>query len=71
MIATPFVQGRLRNEPVSITAETECAHCAEPMILHVDHEMNITVDPPEADPLVFSPDVALWETTAPSIVDDF
>ncbi len=65
------MQGRLRNEPISITAETECAHCGEAMTLHVDHEMNITVDPPGAEPLVFSPDVAIWDITAPSIVDDF
>ena len=56
---------------MSITVDTECAHCAETMTLHVDSEMNVTVDTADADPLVFSPDVDVWGTEAPSIVDDF
>lgn len=65
------MQGRLRGEPVSITVETECAHCFEPMTLQVDSEMNLTVEPADAAPLVFTPDVETWDTEAPSIVDDF
>ena len=56
---------------MSITVETECAHCSEPLTLHVDSEMNVTVDTVGADPLIFNPDAETWDTEAPSIVDDF
>jgi hypothetical protein len=65
------VQGHLRNEPVSIEVETECVHCSQRMTLHVDSKMKVAVDPAEANPLVFTPDVETWDTEAPSIVDDF
>ena len=56
---------------MSITVETECVHCSEPMTLHVDADMNVTADQPGAAPMVFIPDVETWDTEAPSIVDDF
>ena len=65
------MQGRLRNEPVSITVETRCDHCSEPLTLQIDSDMNVTVVQPEAKPMVFTPDVAILDTEAPSIVDDF
>ena len=71
MIATPFVQGHLRNEPVSITVETRCEHCMEPMTLEVDSDMKVVVDQPGADPLVFMPDVMPFDVEDVSIVDDF
>ncbi len=71
MIATPFVQGHLRSEPVSITAETRCEHCEEPITLDIDSDMNITVAQLGANPMVFTPDVDIFDIEAPSIVDDF
>ena len=71
MIATPFVQGHLRNEPVSITVETRCEHCEEPMTLEIDSDMNITAVQAGAKPMVFSPDVEVLDIEAPTIVDDF
>ena len=65
------MQGHLRGKPVSITVETECAHCSEPMTLHIDSEMDVTADQPSAAPMVFTPDAPIWDTEAPSIVDDF
>lgn len=70
-MATPFVQGRLRGEPVSITVETRCEHCSEPLTLDIDADMNVRVAQPGAQPVVFSPDVPLYDIEAPSIVDDF
>ena len=71
MIAAPFVQGHLRSEPVSIEVETECVHCSQPIHLRVDSEMKVEVDPPEADPLIFTPDAETFGTEAPSIIDGF
>lgn len=61
----------MRNEPVSITVETRCEHCSEPMTLDIDGDMNVAVAQPGADPMVFTPDVVPFDVEAPSIVDDF
>ena len=65
------MQGRLRGEPVSITVETRCEHCSEPMTLEIDSDMNVRCEKSGAKPMVFLPDVAVLDVEAPSIVDDF
>ncbi len=54
-----------------ITVETRCEHCEEPIALEVDSDMNITVETPGAKPLIFTPDVQVFDIEAPTIVDDF
>jgi hypothetical protein len=51
--------------------ETRCEHCSEPITLNIDSDMNVTGEQPGADPMVFTPDVDIFDTEAPSIVDDF
>ena len=65
------MQGHLRNEDLSVRVDTECQHCTEGLSLEIDSDMNIQVEEPNAEPLVFTPDVALFDVEAPSIVDDF
>ncbi len=65
------MQGHLRSEPVSITVETECEHCSEPLTLEIDNDMNVQIEQVGADPMVFIPDVQVFDVEAPSIVDDF
>ncbi len=65
------MQGRLREEPVSVTVETRCEHCSEPMTLEIDSDMNVRVEQPGAEPMVFAPDVAPFDVEGTSIVDDF
>jgi hypothetical protein len=65
------VQGHLRSEPVSITVETRCEHCSEPVNMEIDSDMNVRVATSGAEPMVFTPDVETWDTEAPSIIDDF
>ena len=65
------MQGRLRNEDLSVRVDTECHHCGKPLTLEVDSEMNVQVEEAGAEPLVFIPDVALFDVEGPSIVDDF
>jgi hypothetical protein len=66
----PFVQGHLRNEPLSITVETECAHCSEPIQLRIDSELDCRVRG-DADPLAFVPMVDFARLEDPSIIDGF
>jgi len=67
-MATPFVQGRLRSERLSVRIETECAHCARPIHIALDSAMRYSVEEAGAEPLVFEPQVN-WETfTEPNII---
>jgi len=71
VIATPFVQGRIREETLSITTRTECACCERPIELEIDSEMNCRVGSAGAAPLVSVPLVNARRLDAPNIVDDF
>ncbi len=78
----PFVQGHLRNEPVGVTIETECAHCSRSIRIEVDSAVNSGPDsePDSAlsyrvvegtGPLVFVPHVDFEKLKDPSIIDAF
>lgn len=67
-MAVPFVQGQLRNETISVTIKTECAHCQQPIHIIVDSEAGYELHAGEAQPLVFEPHIN-WETfTEPNII---
>ena len=66
----PFVQGHLRNESITITIKTECAHCSRSIQLELDSESNYRVVK-GADPLVFVPLVDFEKLEDPSIIDAF
>ena len=69
--ATPFVQGRLREEQLSVTVNSTCAHSRRPVQIEIDSDLNYRVAEDGCRPMVFVPDVKLSELEAPSIVDDF
>jgi hypothetical protein len=69
--ATPFVQGRLQNEKLTITVCTECAHCKTPMEMTIDSDLNISVKDRENRPMVFVPDVDLLKLKEESIINAF
>ncbi|HMK64252.1 MAG TPA: hypothetical protein VK564_00560 [Thermodesulfobacteriota bacterium] len=69
--ATPFVQGRLRQEPVRIRVETVCAHCGEPMHFEVDQEMSCSCPEGEPSPIIFVPEVDLSRLKQPHIIEAF
>jgi hypothetical protein len=70
-MATPFVQGRLRKEHLSVTIETACGHCGQAMHLTVDSDMRVSVHDESAEPLVFMPEID-WKTfTEPNIIDAY
>ena len=70
----PFVQGHLRNEPVAISIETECAHCSRSIRIELESapESELSYRVVEGtDPLVFIPHVDFEKLKDPSIIDAF
>ena len=70
-IATPFVQGRLRNAKLSISVKTECGHCGEPLHLEIDSDLNYRVLEEGAEPLVYAPLMDVTKLDDASIIDAF
>ena len=67
----PFVQGRLRGEPLSVVVRTECEYCSQPMHIEIDSGLGYRVQEEGADPLVFVPEVDLHALQEPSIIESF
>jgi hypothetical protein len=67
----PFVQGQLRQETISLSIDTECAHCGEEIRINIDSELNFSVTNPGAEPLIFVPTVDFSTLEDPSIIDAF
>jgi hypothetical protein len=65
------VQGRLRNELISVDIETKCKHCDQSLHLTIDSKMQVSVQEKDALPLVFMPDVN-WDGFAErTIIDSY
>jgi hypothetical protein len=69
--ATPFVQGQLRHERLSITVESECVHCGRPMTIDINSNLEYHLHSGEDGPIVFVPEVNVGALEAPSIIEDF
>jgi hypothetical protein len=67
----PFVQGRLRDEKLSFSIETECGHCSRPLHIEIDSELKYRVLDDGANPIVYLPMVDFEELEDPSIIDAF
>jgi len=65
------VQGRLRNEPLKVTVNTECAHCKKPMEIVIDSDLDFTVSEQGCEPIVFVPSVDLFKIEEESIINAF
>jgi hypothetical protein len=65
------VQGQLREEPLSFTVESQCAHCGQPLHLELDSDLSYRVVEEGAEPLVFVPMVDFDKLEDPSIIDAF
>ncbi len=70
-MATPFVQGRLRNEALSFEIRTECACCSRRIGFTMRHDLSYTLHDLESSPMFFMPIVDFTKLKAPGIVDDF
>jgi hypothetical protein len=69
--ATPFVQGKLRNEQLSFDVESECACCKKPILFTMKHDLSYTLSDHSSDPVFFVPMVDFTRLKAPSIVERF
>ena len=67
----PFVQGQLRNEPLTFTIQSECADCGKEIHIQIDSDLNYSVSEPDAEPLIFVPQVDFSTLEEPSIIDVF
>ena len=67
----PFVQGQLRREALTVTFESECAHCRHPLRITIGSDLTYRVDAGAAGALVFVPLVDFAKLRAKSIIDDF
>jgi len=65
------VQGRLRNEKLFFSIQTECGHCGKALHLEIDSEMNCRVQEEGAAPLVYAPLLDVTQLEDPSIIDGF
>jgi len=65
------VQGQLLEKSLSVVVNTECAHCAHPIIIEFDDELNYKIVEGEEDLLAFFPFVDFDKLTDPSIIDAF
>ncbi len=70
VFATPFVQGRLRNERLMVTVRTECAHCKETTEITINSDLQYSVKG-GFDPLIFIPDVDVLTLKDESIINAF
>ena len=65
------MQGRLREESLSVLVKTECAHCSEPMEIEIDSDLNYKVKEEGCEPVIFVPDVDLFKLEEDSIIESF
>ena len=70
-MAAPFVQGKLRDEFLVVTIESECAHCGLPIKIELDSDMNIGPIEKGSAPLVFQPEIDWYEFREPNICDAY
>jgi hypothetical protein len=64
-MAAPFVEGRLRNEQLTMDIESSCAHCDDPIRIRVDSELHFECDD---DVLLFEPSVDWTTFDEPNII---
>jgi hypothetical protein len=65
------VQGQLRQEALSFTIETTCAHCGQSIHIEMDGNLNYRVLSKGAEPIVHVPMVDFDTLDDPSIIDAF
>ena len=73
------MQGRLRNEYLTVTISTHCAYSGDPLQIEIDSQLKYRVQPEAAGqsagqiarPMVFTPQVD-WEAFRdPNIIDAY
>ena len=70
-MATPFVQGKLRDEPISFDIDSECECCKKPIRFTMRHDLSFNLADPDSDPIFFVPIIDFTRLKAPSIIEHF
>ena len=70
-LATPFVQSRLRKEPLDVEISTSCAQSGRALHIVVDHEMRWRVRERGANPRVFIPQIDWSAFRGANIIDAY
>ena len=65
------MQGKLRNTYLKVQIETVCAHCSSPVKIEIDSDLNYMVDDEGCTPLIFIPDIDVFNIKDESIIDSF
>ena len=65
------MQGRLRNERLSVKIDSECAHCGQNIHLIFDTELAWSVGKNDTDLLVFEPEVDWRHFKGANILHDY
>ena len=65
------MQGRLKNETLSVAIRTECACCGRAMDLEIDSDLSHRVLSDGASPMLTVPMIDFRRLEAPNIIDDF
>jgi hypothetical protein len=65
------VQGKLRNEYITVLIETECAESHRQIQIEIDSNLEYTAEDDGSDPVIFVPDVDLHKLNDDSIISSF
>ncbi|HET7377950.1 MAG TPA: hypothetical protein VFK30_14655 [Anaerolineae bacterium] len=65
------MQGRLTGKALTVSIETECAHCRRPIGLTLDQDLRYRLNESDAAPLVFEPDVNWTTFNDPNIIQAY
>ena len=61
----------MRDEYLTATITTECAHSGNKLIIELDSEMNCLISEESISPLAFAPIVNFEKLKEPSIINSF
>jgi len=64
------VQGRLRNEYLTVDVSSGCTHCGQTLDLTIDSDLKVIVHQ-NTEPMVFVPEVNFFDLEDPNIIEAF
>ena len=65
------MQGRLRDERLSVEIDIVCAHCGQALHLTLDSELNWSIQESDALPLLFVPEIDWKHFEGSDIIHDY
>jgi hypothetical protein len=62
------VQGRLRNDPLTVQVTTQCAQSGQQIQIALDVDLKYTIEPAGIAPLIFEPEIEWARFREPNII---